>query len=413
MIRNSIFKKLKFKRTSFTRRLVVRQLYTVIHMKKIVLLFFTILFLSLNSFGQNTTENVVYIVDSIPVIEDPEEGNEILEVDIADMTIVKNKDSLRVLGYEKLDGAIYIFTKEYRKRLDELKEIPSSRQMEKKNGVWYFRNAVYTGQFIDYYYSGRKEGEGIFKNGKVDGPRTRYYQNGKISTEGHYSDGIENGLEKEYYEDGSLKQKGDFKNGNEVGIWEKYFPNGQVKQKSSFKDGQMDGETTVYYSTGRVLATELVKNGKASPDKTHEKINQAMTKGHLESKEGDYKTALKSYSKVIEVDSTYAEAYFSRGTIKLNDFQFDDAISDFDKALTIEPYMAFALSNRAFARIRKYQFGSARTLSKNSEVTVLASKDKVIIPAQDKEKICLDLQRAILLGDKSKMIMDALGAYCK
>lgn len=91
--------------------------------------------MSLHSFGQGTTENVIYIVDSIPVIEDPEEGNEIIETDIADVTVTINKDTLKLMGYEKFDGAIFIFTKEYRNRSEELKLVPSSRQMERKAGV--------------------------------------------------------------------------------------------------------------------------------------------------------------------------------------------------------------------------------------------------------------------------------------
>ena len=75
--------------------------------------------------------------------------------------------------------------------------------------------------------------------------------------------------------------------------------------------------------------------------------------------------------------------------------------------------MAFAIANRAFARIRKYQFASSRTLSKNSEVTVLASKDKVPIPEAEQEKICNDLQKAVFLGDKTKMIIEALSDYCQ
>jgi Tfp pilus assembly protein PilF len=113
------------------------------------------------------------------------------------------------------------------------------------------------------------------------------------------------------------------------------------------------------------------------------------------------------------LDSTFADAFFSRGTIKLNDFQFDDAIADFDKALQLEPYMDVALANRAFARIRKYQFANSRTLSKNDEVTVMASADKVPIPADEQEKICDDLQKALFLGDKSKMITEALSNYCQ
>jgi tetratricopeptide (TPR) repeat protein len=270
----------------------------------------------------------------------------------------------------------------------------------------------YNGKFIDYYYSGRKQGEGNFQNGKVEGVRTMYHQNGQLAMERTYSSGIENGLEKEYYEDGTLKQKGEFVNGKEEGTWEMYFPNGQLKQRSSFKAGNMEGETTVYYSSGKILAVEITKNGKTTPDKRLEKVNQAMNKGHTSNKEGDYKAALKNYSKAIELDSSNAEAYFARGTVKLNDFQFDKAIIDFDKALKIEPYFERALSNRAFARIRKYQFGSSRKLSENNDVTVMASKENPGITENELSLICNDLKQAIFLGDKGKMIIDAVKEFC-
>ena len=344
-------------------------------MKKFATLLIGLLLFAYHSFAQSEQGNIIYIVDSIPVIDDPTPENNIIEADIADVTVVKKRDTLKLLGYEKFDGVIYIFTNEYRSRSESLKQIPSSRQMERKGGVWYFRNSPYSGQFIDYYYSGRKQGEGTFKDGKVDGLRKTYYQNGSLSMERTYTNGIENGLEKEYYEDGSLKQKGEFVNGKEEGAWEMYFPNGQVKQRSSFKNGNMEGETTVFYSTGKILAIEITKNGKTTPDKRLEKVNQAMSKGHASSQEGNYKAAIKYYSKAIDLDSTFAEAYFSRGTVKLNDFQFDEAILDFNKALQFEPYYDKALTNRAFARIRKHQFGNSRQLSKSNGVTILASKD--------------------------------------
>ena len=285
--------------------------------------------------------------------------------------------------------------------------------MEKKNGAFLFRSNLYSGQFIDYYYSGRKQGEGTFLNGKLNGHRKMYYQNGKLAMERDYKDGIENGFENEYYEDGSLKQKGEFVNGKEEGIWESFYPNGQVKLRSKYKSGEVFDTATKYYSTGKVKEIVFIKNGKVIPDPSLVKINQLMTKSNESNKEGDTKAAIKYCSKVIELDSTYAAAYFSRGTIKLNEFQFDEAIADFDKALKFEPLMEFALANRAFARIRKYQFASSRTLSKNSEVTVLASKDKVPIPEAEQEKICNDLQKAVFLGDKTKMITEALSDYCQ
>ena len=382
-------------------------------MYKTLTLVIFLLFVNFKSFSQQTQPNVIYIVDSIPVIEDLEEGNEISEVDISDVTVVKNKDTLKLLGLEKFDGAIYVFTKAYRIRPAELLQIPSTKLMERKNDIWLFHGTPYSGKFIDYYYSGRKQGEGILQNGKLEGIRTMFYHNGNIVLERYYAGGIENGIEKEYYEDGSLKQKGGFVNGKENGIWEMYFPNGQLKQQSTFINGNMEGETKVYYSTGKILAIEVTKNGKTIPDKNLEKINQVMNKGHENNKEGDYKNAIKSYSKAIEIDSTYAEAYFSRGTLKLNDFKFDEAIVDFDKALKLEPYLEYALSNRAFARIRKYQYASGKPLVKNSDVTVMASKDVPEIPESELNIICNDLKQAILLGDKGKMIMEAVAEFCK
>jgi antitoxin component YwqK of YwqJK toxin-antitoxin module len=380
-------------------------------MSKIIYILFVLFLLSISSIAQ-TQEKIIYFVDSIPVREDPEEGNEISESDIADFSVIKNRDTLNRMGFEKFGGAIFIFTKAYRDRPEDLKRIPSSKQMERIDGLWHYRNKIYSGPFIDYYYSGRKEGEGVLKEGRVEGLRRMYHQNSQLALERMYVNGIENGLEKEYYEDGSLKQKGTFVNGKEDGIWEMYYPNGQVKQRSNFKDGIMEGETSVYYSNGKLLAVEVSKNGRTTPDKKLEKIEQALNKGHMSSQEGDYKTAIKNYSKAIEIDSSYAEAYFSRGTVKLNNFQFDEAILDFNKALTLEPYLEKALANRAFARIRKHQFASSRKLSENSGVTVLASKDNPGIPENEIVIICSDLRLAVILGDKAKMTKDALNEFC-
>jgi len=164
---------------------------------------------------------------------------------------------------------------------------------------------------------------------------------------------------------------------------------------------------------GKIKEKIFIKGDKVIPDPNLVKLNQLMDKSNQSNKEGDTKAAIKYCSKAIELDSTFADAYFARGTIKLNDFKFDDAIADFDKALKLEPYMDVALANRAFARIRKYQFANSRTLSKNDDVTVLASADKVPIATDDQEKICSDLQEAVFLGDKSKMITEALSNYCQ
>jgi len=221
-------------------------------MIKIIIFLTGLIYFQNISFAQTSNEKIIYVVDSIPVIDDPEDGNEISPNEITDITVIANKDTLNLLGYGKFDKAIFVFTKEYRVRPDSLKQIPSSKQMEKKNGVFLFRSNLYSGQFIDYFYSGRKQREGTFLNGKLNGHRKIYYQNGKLAIERDYKDGIENGFENEYYEDGSLKQKGEFVNGKEDGVWESYYPNGQVKLRSKYKSGEVFDTATKYYSTGKI-----------------------------------------------------------------------------------------------------------------------------------------------------------------
>ncbi len=364
-------------------------------------------------FGQTATPKAAYVVDSILVVNDPEKGDDILEEDVSDLSIIKNKDSLKLLGYGQFDVVSYVFTKAYRARPDSIKIIPSTKSMQRKEGVWLFHGVPYTGRVINYYYSGRKQAEGWLLNGKVSGVDILYYQNGHKSLEREYKEGRSNGIEKEYYIDGSLSQEGRYVDGKEEGIWRSYYPNGQVKLYDVYKTGELVDSAIKYYSSGLVREKVFIKNGKVTSDPKLTRINQLMTKSAERNKEGDAGAAIGYAAKAIQIDSTYADAYFSSGTLELNEFRFDEAIDDLDKALTIEPFMEAALVNRAFARIRKYQFSNSRSLSKNKDVEVRASGDKAAIPASDKEKICVDLQKAVLLGQKSAMINEALANYCQ
>ena len=60
-------------------------------------IFCGLFFLNFRLFGQDAGGKIVYIVDSITVVNDPEEGNEIKETDIAELTVIKNKDSLKLV----------------------------------------------------------------------------------------------------------------------------------------------------------------------------------------------------------------------------------------------------------------------------------------------------------------------------
>jgi antitoxin component YwqK of YwqJK toxin-antitoxin module len=329
-------------------------------------------------------ERILYIIDNVPVIKDPDKSSGSLKnEDVDHLEVVTNPDKIKALGYDSVDKIIYITTKEFVKRSDNLKQIPTTKTMDRKDGQWYLKDATtpYSGRFIDYFLNGKKQGEGSLKNGLVNGIRTVYFENGNKSAVKKYSDGINNGPSEEYFVNGALKQKGSFKDGKDDGLWIEYYSTGVIKRQTNFLN----------------LVPDMTKDEKRFYD--------------LKSK-AQALLQIKKLDDAEKLNSKYADIYFYRGTAKLDNFDFDSAILDFDKAIELEPLYMEALANRAFTRIRKYEFKGARKLSKNSEITILASKDKADIPVDDKEKICKDLNKSVELGDDKEMILAAIKQYC-
>ena len=191
-----------------------------------------------------------------------------------------------------------------------------------------------------------------------------------------------------------------------------YHPNGQLKQRTNFVNGKMDGESISYYSTGEIKGKSVYKNGIYQKDKTNDKLFKLYNESQELYKQVNYKGAIKKLDKALELEPNWADGYFARATMKLNDFQFDEAIIDFNKTLEIEPYFTNAYSNRAFAILRKYELGNGRTLSKSKDIKVIASKETEI-PESERTKICADLKKAISLGDDNWMVLEALEKHCK
>jgi antitoxin component YwqK of YwqJK toxin-antitoxin module len=360
-------------------------------MKYILSLLFSICLL--HCFAQDAKKEVsiLYVVDSIPIIDDPDKSSGTLKnEDVDHLDVITDPQKINAAGYTTIDKIIYITTKEYLKRPEEIKKIPTTKLMVKKDGVWYLKNstAPYSGPFIDYYLSGKKQGEGIFNNGVINGLRTIYYENGNKDFFRNYINGIENGYSEEYFINGSLKQKGSFKDGKDDGLWIEYYSTGVIKRQMTYLDT------------------------KPTPTKSDEKFYPLLAKAEQLMQDEDYKGAIKDLDEAEKLNNNYADLYFDRGTAKLNNLDFDNAVIDFNKAIALEPLYMEAFGNRAFARIRKYEFKNSRTISNNAEVTILATKDKVDIPDDEKTKICSDLNKSVELGDDKDMIFDAIKTYC-
>ena len=366
-------------------------------MKKIPVFLLVFLSISTLSFGQNPVEKILFVIDSIPLFNDPEDWNPIEKEDIADIIVIKNKDSLKLLRPEQLDGIIYIFTKAYRNRPDSVKKIPSLKQMVMTKDGWNLNGALYSGNYIDYYNSGKIQNKGTLGSGKLNGELTVYFKNGNKKSVSNYKNGILHGDWKEYYPNGLLMNSRTHKDGKGTGDYASYFINGQIMGETRpGKAGAVDTAFS-YYSTGKVKQMKLIKSKKPVIDKKTNDFNGYNTYFFQTINKGELKDANKYFYLIWKVDSTSSDTHFKKGLLMMKEFRFDAAIEAFDDALNLEPLMRETLVHRAIARIKKFKYPKAKPLSDDINETPLILQDMVTIPADEQEKICADLQKAVYI----------------
>lgn len=385
-------------------------------MKKIISLLFACSFVSINVIAQAPNEKMLFVIDSIPIINDMEEWNQLLQDEIADFNVVRSKDSLKDLGWGQLDGITYIFTKAYRSRPDSIKRIPGLKQMQMQNGAWHFHGSPYNGTYIDYYNSGGIQNKGVLANGRLNGELTVYFKNGAIKSVSNYKDGILNGVWKDYYINGALMQSREYTNGKSLPTGKIYFVNGQVQNEIKPKRETHHDTAFAYYSSGKVKQIRLIRNKVLLPDKKADDFNYYMPKFYQSINAGDLKEANKVFFKIWQIDSASPESHFMEGLLMMKEYRFNEAIYAFDQALRVEPLMREAIVHRALARIRKYKYPNPRLLPENYQFPPVLLEDMVNIPENDRQNICKDLQQAKYVDYSEyyliRLVPSAILNYC-
>lgn len=379
--------------------------------KIFIILYFGII---LASFSQK--KDIDYEVDGILV--DPifyEELNDLTDSIVHQVIEIDDPVVLKQMGYDTTERLLQVFTKAYHHRPDSLLQIPSTKQMERIEGKWHLKNnpVSYSGEFRDYYLTGKLQGKGSLVDGKLEGTRWLYYKDGQLSELLNYKNGFPEGEEFRYYPDGTLRQTGYYKEGYETGEWKKFHPNGQLQQVSFFEgEGLLQGEVRSYYSTGELKGVSYFEKGQRIESATDQKISQAYELGKESFRKGNFKEAIQQFSFCIKKKPTWNDAYFARGTAYLNHFEFDKALEDFNKAIAIEPLDAYAYTNRAFVLIRKKEWEDAKQKGKDATIELFGYSE-VSLSEEERNAVCQDLSQAERLGDDSRMRMQVKQTYCK
>jgi len=379
-----------------------------------------LLFLGLSCYihvaAQAPGNKMLFVIDSIPLLNDPESWNQLTDEDIAEIFVVRSKDSLKFLGWEQLDGVTYIFTKAYRSRSDSIKRIPSLKQMTAKNGTWYLHGLIYSGKYIDYYNSGKIQNEGTLVNGRLNGQLIVYFKNGNKKSVSNYKDGVIDGEEIDYYKNGMLMSARRYKDGK-METYKTYFINGQPTYERKPKNKTHYDTAIAYYSTGHEKFVKYINPGEVQPSKKEQDLNYYTTMFYQNLNVGNIKEANKNFYKLWLIDSTSIETYFKEGFLLTRESRFDDAIAEFDKALTLEPLMREALVYRAIARIKKHKVSAMKVFPKDSKDIPMLVEDLFTITDSELTKICQDLQLADDIDESDlyvkSLVPEAMVNFCR
>jgi len=77
------------------------------------------------------------------------------------------------------------------------------------------------------------------------------------------------------------------------------------------------------------------------------RIENYLKDGIEKNRMSDFKTAIKDFTNIIDLDAENYEAYYYRGNVKLNLRDAKGALIDYNKAIELKPDYADAFYNRA------------------------------------------------------------------
>ena len=89
-------------------------------------------------------------------------------------------------------------------------------ELEVREGIYYFKDAPYTGKVFMLWPNGQKMLETNYKDGKRDGLYLFWYTNGQKQQEVNYKNGEMDGLQLFWHDNGQKQREANYKDGVEI-----------------------------------------------------------------------------------------------------------------------------------------------------------------------------------------------------
>ena len=362
------------------------------------LLNFFILFTLLFSYAakaqkNNVTNNVIYIIDDIP-LNPLTEGHlgDLTEDDIHEQKTITDLSAIKKLGYSKYKSIVFITTKPYHARTEEELKIPTTRLMYYQANFAYAKKndeVRYTGPFRDYYLNGKLRMEGSLYEGKLEGNVKSYYSSGVLQDNVFFISGLKEGPFEMYHVNGKIKEKGTYSNNGFSGLYRRFYSTGKLATELVYFDPRVERDFHPPISSVKDSISSMYIR-KAMIERNADKVIRLLNSAEQKDKENT----------VI---------YYQRALAFFKKHELDSAIKDLDNVIELEPLESKALMARALIRIGK----NDRNLRFEDGDFVFSDNDPVNIDAENLMKICADLTLAIEIGDVKRIAIDAYQRYCQ
>lgn len=326
----------------------------------------------------------LYFLDSIRVTYDRDKTT-LSPSDVADMHIITDKDSIRLLRFGRYDTIVYLYTKAYMQRPALQRSIPSTKQLYQWRNNFYYRGDPYTGKVIDYYVDGTIRYRGTIEKGKRIGTHYYYLKDGTMQKLVFNHRGFKE--EERWYNAKDQLYKKIVRKKDVLVLEETYYNNGQLQMSHSHPE---EGKSIYvsWFSNGKLRDSSVIElNGKRSSYRRSPRI--AGLKQLIEDKD---------FTRAIELDAKNPDIYSYRAYIEADSLQFDAALQDIDLAISLETNDHDFFGQRAYTRIRKYAYlAGQKVVDPHQMLDYLATGPELNIPEEDMKKIRYDLYKAYAL----------------
>ena len=133
--------------------------------------------------------------------------------------------------------------------------------LERKRGLMFYQNQLFTGYTYEHYSSGNVKSKTHWVKGKRQGKQTSWFENGQIKEVRFYQNNKKNGHHQGWFEDGTLRFEYHFVAGVYHGGFKQWYPDGSIAAEHHFDMGEESGSQKVYEANGQIRANYVVKDG--------------------------------------------------------------------------------------------------------------------------------------------------------